>query len=455
VRDLAFVGFILALLGLGLKRPFLLVLAYVYVDTVSPQRLSYYLLNSIPLSMIVAGVAIAGWLIADDKRGFRVAPRQGLMLMLLGWVFYTTSHADFPVEALDKWDWVWKSLLWAFFLPFALRTRLRLEAILLFLVLSAGAIVIVGGIKTLASGGGYGVLNLMVTSNSGLYEGSTISTVAIAIVPVILWLSRFGTLYPRDWRVRLFAAALIFACLLIPVGTEARTGLVCIGVLAILMLRDAKRRFLYMGAVALLGLASIPFLPSSFSTRMDTISKHEADSSAASRLAVWGWTWDYAKEHPLGGGFEAYRQNRLQVSTVATKGAGPVAQVDWKVLEDKGRAYHSSYFEMLGEQGFPGLILFLLIQAAGLVRMEVLRRRFRREEGDKAWISPLATALQSAQIIYLTGSLFVGIAFQPFVWMLLAVQIGLDLTLARRARAEAKTPFLRPQAVSSEASAFS
>lgn len=455
MRDLAFIGFLLALLALGLKRPFLFVLVYTYVDTVSPQRLSYYLINSIPLSMYVAAFAMGGWLLADDKRQLRIAPRQGLMLMLLGWAFYTTSHADFPVEALEKWDWVSKSLIWAMFMPLALRTRLRLEAALLFMVLSAGAIVIVGGMKTLASGGGYGVLNLMVTSNSGLYEGSTISTVAIAIVPVILWLSRFGTVFPRDWRVRLFAAALIFACLLIPVGTEARTGLVCIGVLAILMLRDVKRRFLYMGAVALLVAAAVPFLPSSFSSRMDTISTHESDSSAASRLAVWGWTWDYAKAHPLGGGFEAYRQNRLQVHTVATSGTGPVAQVDWKVLEDKGRAYHSSYFEMLGEQGFPGLTLFLLIQLGGLVRMEILRRRFRREEGDKAWISPLATALQSAQIIYLTGSLFVGIAFQPFVWMLLAVQIGLDLTLARRAKAAAKRPFLQRQAVSSEASAFS
>ncbi|HEX2763310.1 MAG TPA: putative O-glycosylation ligase, exosortase A system-associated [Allosphingosinicella sp.] len=438
MRDLAFVGFILALLGLGLKRPFLLVLAYVYVDTVSPQRLSYYLLNSIPLSMWVAALAMGAWAIADDKSRFSVAPRQWLMALLLAWAFYTTSHADFPVEALVKWDWVWKSMVWAIFLPFTLRTRLRLEALLLFLTLSAAAIIIVGGLKTLASGGGYGVLNLMVTTNSGLYESSTISTVAIALVPIILWLSRFGTVFPRDWRVRLFAANLIFACLLIPVGTEARTGLVCIGVLAILMLRDVKRRFLYMALVAGLGLASVPFLPQSFSTRMDTISNHETDSSAATRLAVWGWTWNYAKEHPLGGGFEAYRQNKLQVHTVTSSGGAGATEVDWRIAEDKGRAYHSSYFEMLGEQGFPGLILFLLIHGGGLVRMEILRRRWRRAEGDDPWVAPLATSLQSAQIVYLTGSLFVGIAWQPFVWMLLAAQIGLDATLARRAKKERK-----------------
>jgi probable O-glycosylation ligase (exosortase A-associated) len=341
---------------------------------------------------------------------------------------------------------VWKAMFWAIILPFALRTKLRIEAYLLFMTLSAAAIIIVGGIKTAASGGGYGALNLMVTSNSGLYEGSTISTAAIALVPVILWLARFSTIYPRDWRVRTFAYNLVFACLLIPIGTEARTGLVCIGVLVVLLLRDVKRRLLYIGLIGLAGLAAIPLLPSSFSNRMETISTYQADGSAASRLAVWGWTWDYVREHPLGGGFEAYRQNSLLVKTVSSNASGPVQVVDSQVSVDKGRAYHSSYFEMLGEQGFPGLILFLLIHGIGLLRMEMLRRRYMKAEDDKAWISPLATALQSAQIIYLVGSLFVGIAFQPFIYMLLAVQIGFDTFVTRKAKEEGRKPFRGTQA---------
>ncbi|MFN3387551.1 MAG: putative O-glycosylation ligase, exosortase A system-associated [Allosphingosinicella sp.] len=440
MRDLAFVGFLLALLAMGFRRPFLFVLAYAYVDIVSPQHLSYFLINSVPLSMIVAGLAFAGFAIADAKTGARFSVRQGLMLLLLGYAAFTTANADFPVEAGEKWDWVWKVLAWSLFLPFVLRTRLRIEAYLLFMVLCASSIVIVGGIKTALSGGGYGVLNLMVSNNSGLYESSTISTVAIAIVPLILWLSRFGTVFPRDWRVRLFAAALIFACLLIPVGTEARTGLVCIAVLAMLMLREVKRRFLYAGMIALATVAVIPFLPDSFSSRMETISGHREDASASTRIAVWKWTWDYAQGNPLGGGFGAYRQNKLQVRTVATREAGSVEVVSEQVMFDKARAYHSSYFEMLGEQGFPGLFLWLLIHGIGLIRMETLRRRYRAEAGDKAWISPLATALQGAQIIYLVGSLFVGLAFQPFVWMLLSVQIAFDLWVTRRARQAAKPP---------------
>jgi len=100
---------------------------------------------------------------------------------------------------------------------------------------------------------------------------------------------------------------------------------------------------------------------------------------------------------------------------------------------------------MLGEQGFPGLILFLLIHAIGIVRMEILRRRYRRREGDQAWIGPLATALQHFQLIYLIGAAFVGIAYQPFAWLMLGVQIGFDIHVGRLDRAEkAKARSLSP-----------
>jgi len=434
MRDVALVGFLAALLLLALRRPFLFTLAYIYVDTVSPQRLSYYLLNSVPVSMLVAALAIGAWLLLDRKKNITVAPRQGLMLLLLLYCLWTTIHADIPIEAWTKWDWVWKAMVFAIFLPFTLATRLRIEAALLFLTLSAGLIIINGGIKTATGGGGYGVLNLMVDNNSGLYESSTISTLAIALIPLIIWFMKFGTIFPPDWRVKLFCLALVFACLLMPIGTEARTGLVCIGVLGVLALRDANRRFLYMGAAAMALIVSIPFLPASFTQRMESIQGYKGDESAGTRLAVWGWTWNYVLDHPMGGGFEAYRQNRIHVQTVNTQTTGETQSVTAQTMADEGRAYHSAYFEMLGEQGFAGLILFLLIHGIGVVRMEVIRRRYRGVEGEDKWISPLATALQNFQLIYLVGALFVGIAYQPFVYLMLGTQIGFDSWLTRRER---------------------
>jgi probable O-glycosylation ligase (exosortase A-associated) len=437
MRDLIFVAFLAVFFAAGFRRPFLFVLSYVYIDIVSPQRLTYLLLNAIPISLIAVGLAVGGWLIADNKRDVRVAPRQGLILLLLLWCFITTKNADFPVEALDKWDWVWKALAFAAFLPLTLRTRLRIESLLLFMIASACSIIIVGAIKTLASGGGYGELNLMVSNNSGLYEGSTISTVAIAIIPLILWFTRFGTIFPPDWKVKTFCFALIFACLLIPIGTSTRTGLLCIGLVAVLMLRETRRKVLYLGLIAAMGLVAVPFLPSAFSDRMSTIKSYQGDESASTRLAVWKWTWEYSKEHPFGGGFEMYRQNQIRYDTVKVQGDAANATVDTKLTVDKARAFHSAYFEMLGEQGWPGLILWAAISLIGLFRMEVLRRRYRKppktdDGAGEEWVAPLAGALQSAHLVYLLGACFIGIAFQPFIYMLVGAQIGLDTYLARK-----------------------
>lgn len=440
MRDLAFIAFLGAIFALGLRRPFLFVLAYVYIDIVSPQRMSYFLLNAFPISAMAVAFAVLSWLAMDDKRDVRVAPRQGLMLALLAWCYYTTVNADFPIDAAFKWDWVWKALAFAIFLPLTLRTRLRIEALLLFMLLSVATIIIAGGVKTALGGGGYGQLKLIVDNNSGLFEGSIISAVSICLIPLILWFTKYGTIFPPDWRVKTFGYALIFACLLMPVGTQARTGLLCIGLLAVLMLRDVKRRILYIAGAGFLAVASVPFLPASFTERMGTISTYQSDASASTRIEVWKWTWEYVKTHPMGGGFEAYRQNEIKYDKIEIVGEGASRTVVRTPEIDKARAYHSAFFEMLGEQGWPGFILWLMIHLGGILRMEVLRRRYRDVPPDKAWIAPLATALQHGHIIYLFGSLFVGIALNPFVYMLVGAQIGLDTYLARKRAEEGIRP---------------
>lgn len=444
MRDLIFVAYVALIMLMAFKRPFLFTLVYSYVDIVSPQRLSYFMLNSVPLSLILFVLAFLGFMIADDKKDVRISPRWVLMILLLSYCGASTMVAAEPVAALEKWNWVWKALVFASFMPLTLRTKLRIEATILTMVLCASALIVTGGIKTAAGGGGYGSLVILIDDNSGLFEGSIISCVAITIIPLILWLAKHGTVFPPDWKVRVYAAALIFACLLIPVGTQARTGMVCIAVLGILLLRYARHRMLYLGAVALIGLAAVPFLPTAFTQRADTIKNYKADESASTRIAVWAWTWEYVKDHPLGGGFDVYRQNRIRYDIDTTQKPGDVGIADMpavKEIVDQGRAFHSSYFEMLGEQGFPGLLMWLCIHLGGVWRMEYISRLYRRRNRpDEAWVAPLATALQNSQIIYLVGSLFVGIAFQTFFYMLIALQIGFDTYLTRRRNEAAWRP---------------
>lgn len=416
----------MAFLAVGVRRPFIWVLAYLYIDILSPQKIGWTLTPALPISLIAFCAAFAGWLLADPKRGSRFTLRQFLMLCLLIYCGITTSMADFPLDAANKWAWVWKAMVFAIFFPLTLTTRLRIEGAALIMVLTISAIIISAGLKTALGGGGYESLYFFVNDNSGLYESSTLATVAVAIIPLILWFTRHGTVFAPDWRVKLFAFSLIFACLLIPVGTEARTGLLCIGVMGLLLLRDAKRRMTFIAAGAALVVVALPFLPQSYYERMATINSPSGDESASTRVAVWQWTLDYVSENPLGGGFDAYRGNKFTYNIPVTEKVGNTVAVEYREVTDEARAYHSAIFEMLGEQGWPGLTLWLWLQLLGVWQMERLRRRWRgRVAANEQWQAPLASALQLGQIIYLVGSLFQGIAYQPFILMLIGLQCAL------------------------------
>lgn len=433
MRDFVLLAFIAAFLLLGLKRPFAWVLLYLYIDIVTPQKVGWGLIGELQLSLIAFLAAFAGWLFFDSKQGSRLSLRQGLIVALLLWCGFTTLIADYPEAAAAKWDWVWKSLFFAAFLPLTLRTKLRVEAAALIMVLSAASIIISAGIKTVLSGGGYGILVALVQDNSGLYEGSTLSTVAIAIIPLIWWAARHGTIFPRSKLTMAFGMALIFAALLVPVGTQTRTGLICIAVLAVMLLRSVRYRFLYAGLGMIALFAALPFLPASYTERMATITEFRADQSASTRVQVWAWTYEYAKQNPLGGGFDAYIGNSFTYQTREVNEVGGTQVTESRTITEESRAYHSAYFELLGEQGWVGLGLWLWLQLAGLWQMERIQRKLKGSDRpeDQRWRS-LAIALQQGQVIYLVGAVFIGVGYQPFMFKLLGLQIALSIILQRQ-----------------------
>jgi probable O-glycosylation ligase (exosortase A-associated) len=445
VLNLGLACFVLLMLALGLRRPFIWVLLYLYIDILAPQKFPFAQLASIPVSLVAFVLAVVGWAFFDDKTRVRFSMRQFLLVLLLVYCGISTQMADFPEAAAGKWDWVWKALVFAIFMPLTLTTRLRLESASLVMVLTAAAIIIEGAIKTLLGGGGYGQLKFFINDNTGLYEGSTLACVAIALVPLALWLGREGTIFPPDWRTRWFTYGLAFAAVLIPVGTEARTGLICAGLMAVMMLRTVKNRGLYIGMMAVAGMLALPLLPSTFSKRMNTIENNKADESASTRIAVWGWTLGYVADHPFGGGFQVYLANKLTIRTQdAQAEGGGVTTMKTGETQDAARAFHSAYFEMLGEQGWPGLILWLTIQISGIVQLEGVQRRLRKSTDPRdRKDAGMAMALQQGHIVYMVGATFVGIAFQPFIYMLIALQIALVRQVGERRVREADGPLSR------------
>lgn len=436
--DLVFIAFIGYVLLLGLRRPFLWVLLYVYIDILAPQRIGYSIITDIPVSLIAFGAAFGGWIFLDRKEGARFSLRQLLLLIFLCWCWFTLQGSAFPEPAATKWDWVWKALLFAIFLPLTITTRARIEALALTVVLSVASIVIATGMKTVLGGGGYGSLNFFVDNNSGIYESSTLATIAIGLIPMIVWFMKHGTIFRPHWTVSLFGAALIFASLLIPIGTEARTGLLCIAALGVLLLRFTEKRLAFIFAAGVLGVMALPFLPQSYYDRMATIAEPGGDQSASTRLAVWEWTIDYAGRNPLGGGFDAYRANSFTYVMPVKEETDNTVTIQYQEVTDEARAFHSSIFEVLGEQGYPGLVIWLAMHLLGVWQMERIYRRWRGVKDEtEAWIAPMASALQMASIIYFVGALFQGIAYQPAFLMIVGLQIGLDTYVRRLDSAKA------------------
>ena len=78
--ELVFIAFIAFVMLLGVRRPFLWVLLYVYIDILAPQRIGYAIITQLQISLIAFAAAFGGWLLLDRKQGGRFALPQIIML---------------------------------------------------------------------------------------------------------------------------------------------------------------------------------------------------------------------------------------------------------------------------------------------------------------------------------------------------------------------------------------
>ena len=436
MRDFFFVLVMVGLVALGFYRPWLMTYTYLYTDIIQPQRISY-LLRALPINFIIGAAAVVLFLF-DKKKNLSFGIVQALMLAFVLWFTITSNMAVIQDNQVwFKWDAAWKSVIFAgVFMPLVLSTRRRIEGAIGLLILCVSLVTVSGGMKTLAGGGGYGTLSMIVDVNKGLYESSTISTVAIAVIPLILYMFRHSPLVGRTRLTKIGMWGLIASSLLILVGTEARTGLVCLAALAMMMFWRARQKIAIVIGVVTLALVALPFLPASFTKRMETITTPSDDVSASTRTEVWAWTLDFVADHPLGGGFRTSRLTNFSVSVPIRGADGTIS--GYKVVEQRARAFHSSYFEVLGEHGWPGLFIYISIIVASLVKLARLRGRYTKGPPEDAWVRDLSQALFRAILIYAVGGLFVGLAFQTTLYMFIGLGVATTQLLAARRAAEAR-----------------
>ena len=405
----------LSFLGLGIATPFVMTLGYVWVDTFRPQDVAYLILNDLPVAFIMGAGAFGTYFLLDRRSPPPLTLQSVLQILLAIWMTTTLIWAELPDRAWVKWDWAFKVMVFAAFLPLVIRSRVQIEAFAQTYVFSLAANFVPFGLKVLISGGGYGQNLGLESGNTGLSEGGFLSTVCLMAVPLALFLGKHGQLIPRLPMMHLAYLFVAILAVVTAIGTYERSALVGLIVLGVYMFMRSRRKFWFGVLAACVTIGIILGTASSWDARVSTIRQYDTEGSALTRLLVWQWTLGYAASHPLGGSFDAYGINTIMLPGDAANPGGTV---------ENGRAWHSIYFEMLGELGWPGLAMFLLAAGSSMVSLLRLSRKCRKSP-DLVWVADMSDAVQSGMAVFLTSGAFVGIAFQPPFWYFVSMTICL------------------------------
>jgi probable O-glycosylation ligase (exosortase A-associated) len=316
-----------------------------------------------------------------------------------------------------------KTVLMATLIPMLFHRKEDIRLLLWVIVLSIAYFGTKGGLWVLLTGGGERVFG---PPGSYIQDNNALAAALITMIPLMRYL--LTTSPSRNVRWGMVAATLL--CIVSVVGSYSRGALLgAIAMLAFLWLKG-KRKL----PILVVGLLSIPpilmAMPDKWFARMDTLGAYQEDGSASARLNSWRTMLNIANDRPLvGGGFVVDEPTVYQRYS-------PEPDV-------KAHVAHSIYFQALGEHGYVGLFLYLLLffhywrKAGWIIRSTA-------ENAELAWARDLAAMLQVTFVGFAVSGAFLSLVNFDVPYYLIMLLVAMhavverELKLARPALAGAK-----------------
>jgi len=398
MRDLLVTAMIFGALPFVFKRPWIGVLLWSWLSYMNPHRLAYGFAYDFPFAMIVAIVTITALLFSKEKKEMVWTRETVLLLMFIGWMLFTTFFAMYPELAWPEWNRIWKIQLFVVLTAIMINNRRKLDWLIWVLVLSLGFYGVKGGVFTIASGGSYHVWG---PTGSFIGGNNELALAVIMMIPFVWYLR----LQASNRWIRHGLAASMGLMAVSAIGSQSRGALLAIVTMG-LMLWLKSRHKMVTGLLMSVVIVVLAFnLPQSWYDRMNTIQTYEEDASAQGRINAWHTAFNVASDRVIGGGF-----NMFTASTFRRYAPEPFQVHD----------AHSIYFEVLGEHGFLGLALFLLMWLfVWLTASRVIR--FCRKDIDKKWAADLAAMAQVSLVGYAVGGAFLGLAYFDLPYHILII----------------------------------
>jgi putative inorganic carbon (HCO3(-)) transporter len=400
MRDLLIVSIVLVAAVLALRQPWIGVMNWTWLSIMNPHRYAWGFASTAPVAAIAAASTLVALMLTKERQSpFQGAPVWILAVFTL-WITLSWQFGVDPAGDYAQWDKVMKIYLMTFVALALLQNRYQMMA---FVWVTVGSLAILGakgGLFTVMTGGSY-----RVWGPPGTFIGGN-NEFALALIMIIPLLHFLQLQVEHKWVRHGFSVTMLL-CTRRQLGSHSRGALLAIMAMGAMFWWRSQKKGVMSVLIVVVVLALIPMMPEEWFGRMETIENYKEDASAMGRINAWIVAWEVAKAHFFGGGM-SYQH--------------PEFFYAYGTYETVVRAAHSIYFQILGNHGFIGLGLFLLLWFSTYRTAGWLRKQARSVPEAK-WTADLGAMVQVGLVGYAAGGAFLSLGYfdLPYNMMVMVV----------------------------------
>ncbi|GGW62659.1 putative O-glycosylation ligase, exosortase A system-associated [Alishewanella tabrizica] len=413
MRDLLLVGFLFITIYFCFKKPFLGVAAWTFIALLAPANWAFGFSNSFRLNLTVVIITLLSYLFVQKNKKLAFNGLSFWVLAFAIWTLISSFNAFNSDIALEYWNQFIRVLLLYFAITFIVTKKLHIDTLIWVIVLAISSYAAMEALKFILSGGSH-----QIGGRSGMLRNRNDFAVAINMcLPLILYL----VFVTKDFHLKLGLWGLFLGNILAIIGTGSRGGFIGLAILALAFWLKSNRKMLWLLLAIIILPTAYQFTPEHWRERQDTIQTAATeDGSFIGRLWAWKISVMIANDNPAtGGGFRAVLNPIIWHSYAPfTPGFGPISTPE--IPENSGTlAAHSIYFQVLGDHGYIGFIIFLFILL--LAYLTNIKNKKYALANNQLWVVELSKALNLAIIGFAITGANVSLAYFDLLYAIFGI----------------------------------
>ncbi len=421
MRDIVFVIFFAIILVISVRKPFIAIAIWLWSGLFVPIYWLYGFAESIRYNMVFAASGIIAYLVYQNKPKMSVDSLFILVMLFLlhTTITTTTSLIDHNISWI-AWENLFKAILLFVFICLTIRKPNHFDLMIWIIALSIGFFALVEGLKFVKSFGGHQIHG---PGGHILADSNHIALAILMTIPLFIYLI---SATPDKW-LKIGLIGLVVLSVLAVLGTKSRGGFIGLLIVGGYFWYKSNRKVLATFGILIVVLIASNLVTDSWSSRMETIETAEEDSSFTNRIVSWKIHTLMAVERPfLGGGFRAPQYGYIWRDLA--QDFDKLSFIPSPPPDDKAWAAHSIYFQVLGDHGFYGLTLYLLIICLSFLKLSSIEKYFRN-----SWQARLSKMIKISFMAYCVSGAAVSMAYFELFYVLLGLVFCLS---ALKAEAE-------------------